>query len=172
MKQSEAWVTQAASDLAAGKRLYQKGDATTYCQALSKYQQTVEKSVKAMVAAVNDLGVHFMSVTPSHVPTREIDALLVLRRAIDNVSVDRLAEIFKKYRKPVEDLCRLAPKWPDDGYTFARNTEYPFQVGAGWAAPALPDSFTEEETETAQRTAWAFHHAAADFVRGVRLGRL
>jgi len=169
MKQSEAWLVQAAADLVAGEKLFQKDDATSYCQAIAKYQQTVEKSVKAMVAAVNELGSE-LTVTPSHVPTKEIDALLILRNAIDNASVRRLAKTFEMHRKAVEDLCRLAPRWPDDGKNFARNTEYPFLLDGKWTAPVVQGSFTLQEAKDGQSTARAFHKAADDFAVAVKLG--
>ncbi len=171
MKQSSAWIVQVESDFAGAERLLQKSDATSYCQAISKYQQTVEKSVKAMVAAVNDLGSD-LAVTASHLPVNEIDALLRLRRVIDNASVDRLAKIFKQHRAAVETLCGLAPRWPEDGKSFARNTEYPFLSGGKWTAPAVEGTFTLEETINAQSTAKAFHRAAIEFVQSVTYGRL
>ncbi len=170
MKQSAAWIVQVESDFAAAEKLFQRNDATTYCQAISKYQQTVEKSIKAMVAAVNDLGSD-LTVTASHLPIAEIDSLLQVRRVIDNVSVDRLAKIFKDHRVAVENLCRLAPKWPEDGKSFARNTEYPFVLNEEWTAPAVEKSFTLQETVNAQSTAKAFHKAAITFVEAVKLGR-
>lgn len=133
-------------------------------------QQTVEKSVKAMVAAVNDLGSD-LTVTASHLPTNEIDSLLRVRRAIDNVSVDRLVRIFEIHRASVEGLCSLAPRWPEDGKSFARNTEYPYLRADTWTAPAVQDSFTLQETVEAQKTARAFHKAAIDFVSSVKFGR-
>lgn len=173
MKQSEAWVLQVESDFAAAERVFVTEDPSTYCQAIAKYQQSVEKSVKAMVAAVNDLGIQFTSVTPSHLPTDEIGALLRLRRAIDNASVDSLARMFARHRQGVENLCRLAPKWPEKGQRFPRNTEYPFQVdGTEWRAPAAVDSFTQMEVNNARKTAWAFHNNAIDFVHGVRRARV
>lgn len=171
MKQSSAWIVQVESDFAVAEILFQKTDATTYCQAIAKYQQTVEKSVKAMVAAVNDLGSD-LTVTASHLPTNEIDSLLRLRRVIDNVSVDRLARIFKQHRAAIEGLCSLAPKWPEDGKSFARNTEYPFLVADTWTAPAVEGTFTLQEAINVQVTAQAFYRAAIDFVNSVKFGRL
>jgi hypothetical protein len=171
MRQSSAWIVQVESDFAVAELLFQKTDATTYCQAVAKYQQTVEKSVKAMVAAVNDLGSD-LTVTASHLPTNEIDSLLRLRRVIDNVSVDRLARIFKQHRAAVEGLCGFAPKWPEDGKSFARNTEYPFLSEGGWTAPAVAGTFTLQETVNAQFTAKAFHNAAIEFVQSAKFGRL
>ncbi|MGI4792294.1 MAG: hypothetical protein ACRYFS_26000 [Janthinobacterium lividum] len=171
MKQSAAWIVQVESDFAVAEMLFRRNDATTYCQAIAKYQQTVEKSVKAMVAVVNDLGSD-LTITASHLPTNEIDGLLRLRRVIDNVSVDRLTRIFKMHRGPIENLCKFAPRWPEDGETFARNTEYPFLITGTWTAPAADGSFTLQEATEAQSTAKAFHKAAIDFVSSVKFGRL
>lgn len=170
MKQSAAWIVQVESDFAAAEMLLVKTNATTYCEAISKYQQTVEKSVKAMAAAVNDLGSD-LTVTASHLPVSEIDGLLRLRRVIDNASVNRLAKIFNQHRTAVEDLCRLAPRWPDDGESFARNTEYPFIINGEWTAPAVGKTFTLQEAASAQSTARALHKAAIDFVESVKFGR-
>ena len=169
MKQSGAWLVQAAADMSAGEKLFQQDDPTSYCQAIAKYQQTVEKSIKAMVAAVNDLGSN-LAITPHHMPIAEIDGLLSLRRAIDNASVRRLARIFELHRNPVEELCRLAPRWPEDGKDFARNTEYPFLRDGEWTAPAVQGSFTLQEAKRAQATARAVHKAANDFAVAIRLG--
>ena len=171
MRQSKAWIVQIRSDFAAGDQVYLVAASSTYCQAIAKYQQTVEKSVKAMVAAVNDLGIEFTTITPSHLPSQEITALLLLRRAIDNASVEALARLFGRYRKEVESLCHLAPRWPEKGQPFILNTEYPYQVPNGWSAPAVADTFREKDVANARRTAWAFHHKAIDFTQAVRLGR-
>ena len=170
MKQATAWIVQIESDFAAAELLFVKTNAATYCQAISKYQQTVEKSVKAMVAAVNDLGSD-LTVTASHLPVSEIDGLLRLRKVIDNASVNRLAKIFNQHRAAVESLCRLAPRWPDDGKSFARNTEYPFRIEDRWTAPAVEGSFAYQEAIDAQATARVFHKAAIDFAGSVKFGR-
>lgn len=169
MKQSEAWLAQAAADLAAGEKLFEQVDPTSYCQAIAKYQQTVEKSVKAMVAAVNDLGSN-LAITTNHQPITEIDGLLALRRVIDNASTQHLARIFGLHRQAIEELCRFAPRWPEDGINFARNTEYPFLLDAKWTAPVVAGSFTLQETKRAQLTARAIRKAADDFAVGVNLG--
>lgn len=171
MKQSEAWVVQVKSDFAAAEKFFQENNPATYCQAIAKYQQVVEKSVKAMVAAVNDLGSN-LTITKSHLPIKEIDALLALRRVIDNASVDRLSRTFKTHRKAVEGLCRLAPQWPEDNISFVRNTEYPFQIEGRWTAPAVQGSFTPQEMKSAKSTAEAFHKATIDFVDSVKFGRI
>ena len=123
-----------------------------------------------MVAAVNDLGSD-LKITPSHMPTKEIDALLLLRNVIDNVWVNRLADTFRRHRKAVEDLCSLAPRWPEDGVSFQRNTEYPFKSGKQRSAPVVQGPFTLQEAKRAQLTASTFHRASKDFAQAVHLGR-
>ena len=170
MKQSAAWIAQVESDFAAGEKFFRENDPTTYCQAIAKYQQVVEKSVKAMVAAVNELG-SSITITRSHLPTNEMDAFLGLRKKIDNASVSHVARMFKAHRQAVENLCSLAPQWPEDNASFARNTEYPFQIHGEWTAPTVEGMFTLQEMKSAQSTAKAFHRAAIDFAYSVKFGR-
>jgi HEPN domain-containing protein len=56
MNQSEAWIMQAKSDLDAAKAVRKDSEFSTYCQALAKYQQVTEKSVKGMIAALSEAG--------------------------------------------------------------------------------------------------------------------
>ncbi len=170
MKQSEAWIVQVKSDFAAGEVMFDENSSESYCQAIGKYQQTVEKSVKAMIAAVNDLGSN-LAITRSHLPTDEITALLGIKSKIDNASTDYLAATFNRHKLEIEELCRLAPKWPSDGVTFARNTEYPFLIASEYVAPASPDAFTLQEVKNARSTAWVVHRRAITFVQAVKLGR-
>lgn len=174
MKQSQAWLAQLQSDFAAAKRVYVEADETTYCQAISKYQQTVEKSVKAMVAVIIDLGIDFMLPSTSHLPDREIEALLRLSRAVDNSSVDAIKRIFGKHRNDIEWLCRLAPSWRGEGLPAVRNTEYPFLAGPNkvhdWTVPASPDTFSRAEVERARRITWQFHRQAIRFAQTVKRG--
>ena len=51
------WLSQAHSDLAASGRVLIPTDGRTYCQAISKYQQAVEKTVKALGAALHSNGI-------------------------------------------------------------------------------------------------------------------
>ena len=174
MKQSEAWVRQAQSDLDAAVFLHQQAskNASMYCHAIAKYQQTVEKSVKAMVSAIVDLGIQFTTITASHLPSKEVDALLKIKQ-IDNKSLGSIARILtNKIRKQIHDLCVLAPKFPEKGQPFPRNTEYPFEQGGTWTAPAASGVFTIEEVQDAKELAWVLHRQAARFVSAVRRGRI
>lgn len=173
MKQSQAWLAQAKSDYDAAQRVPVKQDPATYCQAIAKYQQSVEKSIKAMVAAVNELGVEFFTITDSHSLTKEIKALQTLRRAIDNTSIDRIARAFTPKRlRLIAEISLLAPRFPRDGADFVRNTEYPFTLASGeWIAPASEGVFTMDEVNRYQGLAWELYQNISSFTSGVRLGR-
>lgn len=172
MTQSQAWLQQIFSDFAAARNVRNDLDATTYCQAVSKYQQVVEKSVKAMVAAIHEQGIQFTLITPAHYPVDEINALNGLRRAIDPASVEQISRIFTdKRRIQVRDLCGLAPQYPRDNTTFRRNTEYPYNEGlpvGDWTAPASVGNFTLDEVKRYYDLAWVIHRQVGRFVDTVR----
>lgn len=172
MTQSQAWFQQILSDFAAAKGVRNDRDTTTYCQAIGKYQQVVEKSIKAMVAAIRDQGIQFSVITPAHYPVDEINALNGLRRAIDPASVEQISQIFTdKHRILVRDLCGLAPQYPRDNITFRRNTEYPYNEGlpvGDWTAPASANGFTLDEVKLYYSLAWVTHRKVGRFVDTVR----
>lgn len=170
MKESEAWIVQVKSDFATAEMLFVETQAHLYCQAIAKYQQVVEKSVKAMVASVKDAGVPINPVTRSHSLIREIQSLKFLRRA-DNASIEAIARLFAQYQSAIEDVSRLAPAWPQPGQLFPRNTEYPFEVAGGWSAPAEAGVFTWAEVREVRETAWVIHRRAVKFAQAVRLAR-
>lgn len=173
MKQSEAWVVQIKSDFLAAEILLEKSasDQSLICQAYGKYQQTVEKSVKALVSGILDQGVKFTSITRDHIPEKELAALRNLRRGVDNTSVKRLNRILtEKNCKSIKELCALAPKFPLPGLSFVRNTEYPFESASVWIAPASEGIFTLEQTRKTRTFAWVFHRNTIEFVFAVRRG--
>ncbi len=173
MNQSQAWLRQAKADYDAAYRVVDRQDASTYCQAIAKYQQSVEKSIKGMVAAVNDLGVSFHTITELHSLDKEIKALQTLRWAIDNTSVERITRVFSKKRlNLIQEITALAPHYPRDGKTFVRNTEYPFTLASGeWTAPASEGVFTMDEVNRYQSLARELYQNISSFTSGVRLGR-
>ncbi len=170
MKESEAWIMQVKSDFATAEKLFDETQPHFHCQAIAKYQQVVEKSVKAMVAAARDAGVPINPVTRSHSLTKEIQSPKLLRRA-DNASTEALARLFAQYQTAIEDVSRLAPAWPQPGQLFSRNTEYPFEVTGGWSAPAEAGVFTWAEVKEVRETAWVIHRRAIKFAQAVRLAR-
>ena len=138
-------------------------------QALAKYQQVAEKSVKAMVSAIVDIGITFMTITPSHVPSKEIDALRNLKRTIHPSTAGTIARILTDKRcNAILTLCQIAPKYPEKGQSFPRNTEYPFQDAAGWIAPVSEGVFSVAEVEDARTLTWVLHHQVIKFVSAAR----
>lgn len=175
MKQSTAWILQARSDLVAAQAVHKEGDASTYCQALAKYQQVTEKSVKGMVAALVELGIPQVSISGSHTLKHEMNGLDVLRRRrrdIDTASLTTIDQLFRSYKIEIEWLCLLAPSGPR-GLVYPRNTEYPFSDSSaeGWTAPAAPSSFSFSEFNRAHSLAWPLQPKAARFVSLLRRGR-
>jgi HEPN domain-containing protein len=52
----QAWMQQAESDFRTAQRVDNEDDARTRCQAISKYQQCVEKSVKGVLDKLHEAG--------------------------------------------------------------------------------------------------------------------
>ncbi len=167
MKQSRAWVIQAHSDLVAADTVFNQQEDSTYCQAISKYQQAVEKSVKAIVAGLAELGtagVVIGDVTSRHTLDHELRVLEAVQRKkrdIDTASVSRISAILTdKQRLKTKALCGYAPKWPPPGQPFPMNTEYPFHLDVAqdeWTAPAASGSFSLEAVKGAQQLAWPLY---------------
>lgn len=173
MKQSEAWVLQAKSDLAAAQAVLKEGNASTYCQALAKYQQATEKSVKGMIVALNELGVSQISISGNHTLGHEMNGLDAVRRKrpdLDITSVGAIDRMLRGYKADILALSALAPKLPKPGPAYPRNTEYPFNDASlgDWTAPAAPSTYTLEEVKKAQRLAWPLHQIAARFSSSLR----
>jgi HEPN domain-containing protein len=72
---SDLWIRQAESDLLCAGRVLDPNDATTFCHSIAKCQQSVEKSIKALVAALRDAGIINRGPTYSHDLEREINIL-------------------------------------------------------------------------------------------------
>ncbi len=179
MKQSEAWRLQMRSDFAVAEILYDriktntKSGASLRCQAMAKYQQTAEKCVKALVATIKDNGVSINSITKSHVPDRQITALILAYSLLDDPTTKRLKRILSdKRRRQIEDLCKLAPKLAGAGKPLPRNTEYPFNPLDTdlneWQAPASEEVFTMAEVDAAHSLCWELHFNVGKFVSAKR----
>jgi HEPN domain-containing protein len=100
MKQSEAWVLQAKSDFAAAQAVFNDVDEPTYCQAIAKYQQVTEKSIKGMIAALNEQGtINIHISTTQHKVYREMNELNSSRR-------DRLRSDDKKWVEQIDGTLK------------------------------------------------------------------
>lgn len=163
---------QAKSDLVAAKDVQNENDASTYCQALAKYQQCTEKSIKGMIAALNELGVSQPSISGNHALQHEINGLDALRRSksnLDSASVGVVDRVVKGYKADIIQLCSLAPSGPKY-QVYYKNTEYPFNDASaeGWTASAVPGTYTWEEVKKAHQITWPLHQIAAKFASSLR----
>lgn len=159
---AEVWLAQVRSDYQAARRVLGRSDHSTYCQAVAKCQQVVEKSIKAVVAALRDRGTLRIHTGRRHQVEPLVSALIRLAsgrgesRGIQKHISDLLAE---HRRGGVFAVCALAPKWPRPGEPFPRNTEYPFQQDEDtWRAPADEGVFgLEKDVQQFQRLADDFY---------------
>jgi len=145
-----AWLHQAASDLAAGDRCYDPKVEATMCHAIAKHQQTVEKSVKAIVAAPTDKGVINVATGFRHDVERLVSVLMRLPYQQANRDIqNRIHGLLNEYhRGEIKAICHLAPKRPAAGELARRNTEYPYQNRDGtWRAPSDDGSFGKKDVD-------------------------
>ncbi len=149
MDESRAWITQAKSDLKAAECLVNNRLAD--CHVAAKFQQSVEKAVKAMVVALREVGLVSTSVGYRHEVERFMSILLRLPRTNKRAGVrDVQNHIFRLLDEPTRGSIRaldaLVPKRPPAGAPSARNTEYPFEKAPNdWVAPATEGVFVQDE---------------------------
>jgi HEPN domain-containing protein len=139
------WLNQAHSDLAAARRIFDVDDESSFCQSIAKYQQIVEKSVKAVAAAVRDAGISAISTGFTHEVEKIVSALVLLPRdrGPKDIKGQIKALLNEGRRSEIRALCALAPKRPGPGELARRNTEYPYQRPDGsWIAPHESGAFT------------------------------
>jgi len=175
LKQSEAWVLQAKSDLAAARAVLKENDASTYCQALAKCQQVTEKSIKGMIAALNELGIPQATISGGHSLEHELNGLDAVRRKkpdLDDASVGTIDRMLRKHKRDILWLSALAPSGLK-GTVYPKNTEYPFGDTTldEWTAPADVTTFTLAEVKQAQTVAWPLHQIAVRFASSLRRRR-
>jgi hypothetical protein len=162
MKLSDAWLAQSKSDLQASESVFIENDCTTYCQTISKCQQTVEKAIKGLVTALTEAGIGTYIVGFKHEVGKFTAAFrLPLKKqqtgsAIDIMDGLRIFFSDGNIDSGIRQLDGVVPKRPADGDPLLRNTEYPFHAADGsFRAPAEADVFTLQEVmryrEIAQR---------------------
>jgi len=166
------WISQANSDWRAADLVYDETDHRTYCQAISKYQQTVEKSIKAVAAALQGAGVK--SVRREYYYDHNLDDLIsALRRSpyprkAQHVQA-RICEVLSDYYYlEINALSSLAPRKPQRGALHARNTEYPYESAQGvWTAPALLGEFNKHEVLRFYRLAERIYERTREIVSAI-----
>ncbi len=148
--QAWVWLRQAASDYLAASNCCKSSDATTFCHAIAKYQQTVEKSVKAIAAALKDRGRWTVPIAFKHDVQKLVSSMIRLRHTLLDKGVhSSIRGLFHPGNfHEIEVICSLAPEKPGPGQLARRNTEYPYQNADGsWRAPGDVGSFFAKEVD-------------------------
>jgi hypothetical protein len=170
MTQLEAWLQQIESDFRTAELLHDQNDEQLFCQVIAKYQQITEKCVKAMVAAVLELGVEFDNISPSHHPSKEISGLKNINLSLDRTSVEYIDRTFpRESSQIIEELCDLAPQFPKKGDVFRKNTEYPFQEHGAWVSPASLGVYSDSDVKKYRNFVWVLRKRTRRFVGLVKL---
>ncbi len=174
MKQSEAWVLQAKSDFVAARAIFNNADASTYCQAIAKYQQVTEKSIKGIIAALNEQETTNIRIsTTQHKVYREMEDLDRSRRdrlrSDDKRWVEQINSTLQGLKVDIEWLSNLAPSGQRNG-TFVKNTEYPFNDLSldGWTAPAASGIYASVDVTRAFNLAQKLLKQADKFISAMR----
>jgi hypothetical protein len=160
-----AWLSQAAADRHAAERFVADEKGTGRCHAIAKWQQTVEKAVKALVAALHDAGILGAGVRAKHDVERYIWALLRLPRAAGNRTIQQLLHglLDQNTRSGISALDALVPRLPP-----RRNTEYPFPEDGQWTYPAAEGVFSVQEVERFRALAHRILEGAGRIVSAIR----
>lgn len=147
----KVWLRQALSDLECATLLEVRPELR--CHAVAKYQQTLEKSVKALAVAVSDNTAVQITIRFNHEVEGYINILQRVPLTPTSNVPQRIRSLFNaRDTSLLHDLIAQAPRRPAPGENFARNTEYPFQNAEGeWAAPADADVYSLEELRTWSR---------------------
>src|SRR4051812_8647702 len=80
----QAWIQQAESDFRTAQRVDNGQDARTRCQAIAKYQQTVEKSIKGVLDKLHAAGLVQNGSDRSHKVARYATVLGAFPASKDN----------------------------------------------------------------------------------------
>jgi len=152
----QAWMRQAESDLRTAIRVDNAADARTHCQAISKYQQCVEKAMKAVLDKLFAASLIAQGSDHRHRVARYAAVLSGFPATRDNRQLlNQLRRLFtQSVLEQVAFLDSLVPAYPTGGALAGRNHEYPFQdATADWHAPADEDAFTVEEIKRIRKCA-------------------
>jgi HEPN domain-containing protein len=164
MTLAQAWMRQAESDFRTAQRVDTDADARTRCQAISKYQQCVEKSVKGVLDKLHDTGfTNAHSDSRHHVARYAAVFTNIPRTRQTGDLLNQLARLFTDtIVEQINLLDSLVPEYPAAGALAARNHEYPFQpTAADWRAPADEDAFSAGELRRVR-------HCAGSLILGLR----
>ncbi len=171
MDEAAALICQARADRQAAERFVADEAGTGRCHAIAKWQQTVEKAVKALVCALHHAGILGADYRPRHEVERYVGLLIRLPRAPGHRAVQQRSVQQRLYglldqntRQGIRALDGLVPQLPP-----RRNTEYPFQDPQGqWTYPAAEGVFSEDEIQQFRALAHRVLDGAERIVSGIR----
>jgi hypothetical protein len=141
---------QAESDYRTAQRVDNDADARTRCQAISKYQQCVEKAVKAVLDKLHSEDLVRSGSDRNHKVERYASVLTGFPTTNDSRDLlNQLRHLFTdSVVKQIRLLDSLVPEYPAKGDLAKRNHEYPFQDVVGdWRSPSDRDAFTHGEVK-------------------------
>lgn len=166
------WLTQVDSDWDAARRILVKRQPKTYCQAVARYQQVVEKSICALVAALNEKGMIRVKFKYTHDVEKYFSAMVRRGRSGQPQDIqDRIGALLNESRRgEIRAITALAPKRPAPGELHRRNTEYPFQLNeVTWKAPAEEGSFDFiADVERFRDLAWRIYDGVSRIVSAIQ----
>ena len=166
MDEPTAWLYQAMADRQAAERLVVDEVGTGRCHAIAKWQQTVEKAVKAMVSALHNARILGSGVLPRHEVERYVGTLVRLPRAAGNRTIQQSLHglLDQQTRAGIRTLDSLAPRLPP-----RRNTEYPFQDAHGrWTYPAAEGVFSQADVQQCRALAHRVLDGAGLIISAIR----
>ena len=171
MDEPVAWLQQAISERAAADRLLGGANGAEWCHVIAKYQQTVEKAIKAMVAALRDHGVLSVTIGYQHPVEPFVSMLIRLRRDAGNRGItSHLRRLLDhNTRDSIRSLDALVPRRPPPGEPHRRNTEYPFQDSASqWTCPAVQGAFSLAEVQKFRDLSHRIANGASQMISTIR----
>ena len=166
-----AWLHQARSDREAAELLAGSNAGQSRCHAIAKWQQTVEKSIKAIVACLRDAGVLHIEIGYKHGVERFVSVLVRLPHAKDNRTIQQQLHGFldQTTRSGLRALDALVPRRPTVGDAPQRNTEYPFLIAdKKWTYPAAEKIFSDAEFQRFRDLAQRVLQRAGQIVGALR----
>jgi len=169
--ESIAWLQQAIADRKAVELFAANAEGWTRCHVLAKCQQTVEKAIKAIIAALRHAGILHIEIGYRHEVERFLTVLIRMPHAADHRAIQRHLQSFlnQDTRNGIRALDALAPRAPLPGEQPRRNTEYPFHdAGGNWTYPAAEVIFSAEEVERFRQLAHRIVDNAGRLIAAIR----
>ncbi|MCX7014597.1 MAG: hypothetical protein NTW86_18945 [Candidatus Sumerlaeota bacterium] len=129
----------------------------------------MEKSIKAITAALASKQYAEFTIQPDHDVSKSISALRRLCLHGKGKEIQgRIRSIIEFRRSEIAQLSKLAPKWASAGQLFSRNTEYPFQRSShSWTTPSQSGVFSAQEAEGFRELARSVYVASTQIVSAI-----